>query len=456
MNLDAFAVIASYFDICCDVELVKRLLGKCSEREWDYVYKYWIKNSIVETLRDEYFEKQMVNGKLHSLDGPAVVCLKQPRDVWRTSFLRYTPGLSEWYYNGVLHREDGPAIEDLHGNKEWYLNGKQHRGDGPALTYSNGMVCWFSNGDLHREDGPAMEYKETKYWYIRGKRHRVGKPALVSNIEKEWYFNGKRHREDGPARILAYGINSSVSWSLNGKSHREDGPAHTSAVIMKWLRNGKLDREDGPAYIYGSRKMWCKAGFLVKRKIKRKGRTITTYEDGVRSWYINDAVHCGFLLNENDKYTVDPNEYGCESIRWYKNGLNHRERGPAVIHGDGKMEWYFNGKIHRDDGPAVIFPNGTLHWYKHGRIHREDGPAVIRYDGIEKWYIEGNLTVKEEVEKLYGKTRSGKTQWRVFKKSKVPKDFSEDLFSEPKPNTEPNLNATFNSDNIYSILDEEN
>ena len=33
-------------------------------------------------------------------------------------------GTKEWYLNGKLHREDGPAIEYADGGKEWYLNGK--------------------------------------------------------------------------------------------------------------------------------------------------------------------------------------------------------------------------------------------------------------------------------------------------------------------------------------------
>jgi hypothetical protein len=32
-------------------------------------------------------------------------------------------GDKEWYLNGDLHREDGPAIELANGDKEWYLNG---------------------------------------------------------------------------------------------------------------------------------------------------------------------------------------------------------------------------------------------------------------------------------------------------------------------------------------------
>jgi len=31
-------------------------------------------------------------------------------------------GNKRWYLNGLLHREDGPAVEYADGNKEWWLN----------------------------------------------------------------------------------------------------------------------------------------------------------------------------------------------------------------------------------------------------------------------------------------------------------------------------------------------
>lgn len=46
-----------------------------------------------------------------------------------------------------FHREDGPAIEWVNGNKEWYINGKPHREDGPVLEYSNGFKLWFYHGE---------------------------------------------------------------------------------------------------------------------------------------------------------------------------------------------------------------------------------------------------------------------------------------------------------------------
>ena len=35
-------------------------------------------------------------------------------------------GYKEWFLNGELHREDGPAVEWNNGYKEWFLNGKFH------------------------------------------------------------------------------------------------------------------------------------------------------------------------------------------------------------------------------------------------------------------------------------------------------------------------------------------
>ena len=66
-------------------------------------------------------------------------------------------GSNVWYLNDKYHREDGPAIEWVNGNKWWYLHGKLHRVDGAAEEYTNGNKVWFLNGEIHREDGPAVD-----------------------------------------------------------------------------------------------------------------------------------------------------------------------------------------------------------------------------------------------------------------------------------------------------------
>jgi len=51
-----------------------------------------------------------------------------------------------WYRHGILHREDGPAIEYTDGKKSWWINGKLHREDGPAVEWGDGKIEWLLNG----------------------------------------------------------------------------------------------------------------------------------------------------------------------------------------------------------------------------------------------------------------------------------------------------------------------
>ena len=51
----------------------------------------------------------------------------------------------------ILHREDGPAIENNSGAKYWYLNGMFHREDGPAVEWSDGSVNWYINDECLSE-----------------------------------------------------------------------------------------------------------------------------------------------------------------------------------------------------------------------------------------------------------------------------------------------------------------
>lgn len=64
-------------------------------------------------------------------------------------------GDKEWYLNGSLSREDGPAIEYVSGSKFWYLNNELHRENGPAIETKNGVKYWFLNGN---------QYSKKKYW----------------------------------------------------------------------------------------------------------------------------------------------------------------------------------------------------------------------------------------------------------------------------------------------------
>ena len=55
-------------------------------------------------------------------------------------------GWQWWTLNGLLHREDGPAVIGTH--ESWYINGLRHRENGPAIEYHNGDKEWYYNGNL--------------------------------------------------------------------------------------------------------------------------------------------------------------------------------------------------------------------------------------------------------------------------------------------------------------------
>ena len=60
-----------------------------------------------------------------------------------TGFILFFDGNKQWYKDGILHREDGPAFECHNGSKVWYVNGKRHKLDGPAIEWHDGAKVWF-------------------------------------------------------------------------------------------------------------------------------------------------------------------------------------------------------------------------------------------------------------------------------------------------------------------------
>ena len=67
-------------------------------------------------------------------------------------------GDKEWYLNGKLHREDGPAFERANGDKEWWLNDKRHRLDGPAIECINGDKLYFIYGEEVTKEAQEILY----------------------------------------------------------------------------------------------------------------------------------------------------------------------------------------------------------------------------------------------------------------------------------------------------------
>ena len=73
---------------------------------------------------------------------------KQIETSYGTVKYKYDSASRKTYYllpNGIVHREDGPAIISDQGLEVWCNNGDYHRLDGPAVIYPSGHMEWYIN-----------------------------------------------------------------------------------------------------------------------------------------------------------------------------------------------------------------------------------------------------------------------------------------------------------------------
>jgi len=57
---------------------------------------------------------------------------------------------------------------------------------------------------------------------------------------------------------------------------------------------------------------------------------------------------------------------------------------------NGDTTWLDDqGRPHRLDGPAIISAAGTRYWFRHGVLHRRRGPAVEYVNGEKEYWLKG-------------------------------------------------------------------
>jgi hypothetical protein len=223
----------------------------------------------------------------------------------------------------------------------------------------------------------CVEYNNgTKAWYKEGKLHREAGPAVeYADGIKFWYCEGKCHRLDGPAIEHANGTNS---WFIEGNSYSEEEwkKKVEESKILK-LKNHEVVPENytGCAEYSNGNKFWFKEGIC-----HREDGPAIIFADGTKSWYKEGKFH---------RLDGPAIEYPDGTKQWLIEGERHRLDGPAIECTNGAKEWYKEGKLHRLDGPAIERADGTNSWYKEGKVHRLDGPAIECTNGEKHWYIEG-------------------------------------------------------------------
>jgi hypothetical protein len=92
-----------------------------------------------------------------------------------------SPVISVHKEGGAVHNACGPAWErhykgDVYATM-WFCNGLIHRDDGPALILSDGTDVWYYQGRIHRDDGlPAIICEDgTLEYYVNGVKVRAEK-----------------------------------------------------------------------------------------------------------------------------------------------------------------------------------------------------------------------------------------------------------------------------------------
>jgi hypothetical protein len=321
----------------------------------------------------------------------------------------YTDGTKEWYKEGKLHRENGPAIEWADGRKEWWINGELHREDGPAFESPDGHKEWWVKYQRHREDGPAYERTDGyKQWWINDKQ-------LTEEQFNEYLNNKSTLSESRKVQQMKQNVMSLLSEAYleiddEGSSSQPVNPVDTDSNDKK----RKIDSFIKQLQQFG----------MVNNDIRKLSKSVEDsdldpptreYEDGSKEWYKDGKLH-----RENGPAVESPDGYK----QWYKEGKRHRENGPAIEWADGRKKWFKNGQIHREDGPAFESPDGHKEWWVKDQFHREDGPAYEPADGTKKWFKNGKRH-REDGPAI--EWSSGTKEWYINDKKLTEEQFNEYL-----------------------------
>lgn len=88
------------------------------------------------------------NGQLHSINDEPAMILES--------------GEKKWYYEGLLHRENKPAINIPGYSNEYYYMGKRHRIDGAAIEDLDGEEYWINGNIISKEQWQLHKKLEIK------------------------------------------------------------------------------------------------------------------------------------------------------------------------------------------------------------------------------------------------------------------------------------------------------
>ena len=297
----------------------------------------------------------------------------------------------------------------------WYILGKLHRIGGPAVTirkYGKDIKMWCKDGLLSRDDGPAItiqdgEYTDLEVWFKDGKIHRdqAGNPVElpVVPIQNEETFDSNKqllhflqneinyYLFDGESDKLGYldDLFSLDTYVVPSKYFSDKcvplfpkfeeiisnildlslDDRYAKFLSEKTTSDSSVDSLDESYYGGSRRRDIIQPAFIVRQSFR--------YEEKVNAWYLNGQLH----NTEGPALRIKDDDKLYEEYRYL--GKLHKEDGPACTikypSDDSFKKYCINGMIHKTDGPAIEFITSKItrkEWYINGKRHREDASTT--------------------------------------------------------------------------------
>ena len=262
--------------------------------------------------------------------------------------------------NGYIHRDDNePSVISHDHGYEYYYQGLVHNDNGPAIVRTDGTQIWCNKGIITKIQKKIEEIKCT--YNQDNKLHSFNdQPAYVQESIglRIWYSHGLVHRY--------------VKHMQNNITYDVQLPAvELDNMYRMYYRNGLLHRDQGAAIEYDN---------------ADKSILSASIFGGDKTFY-----HRGCLHRSGDAPAL---ELADETVVWFKNGLvDSFCDKPAIRTADGCFLWFIKHQLGRLDNllPSVVLTDGTIMWYVNNKRHREELPAVIRYNATREWWFDDEI-----------------------------------------------------------------
>lgn len=209
----------------------------------------------------------------------------------------------------MLHSTSGPAVDD--GDIQiWFVNGIIHRDDGPALTIKSLELSYYYNyGKYHNTKGPAITTVGSLYMNAGLDTRNSSKPPTIATMSNYrlnssgdtvaiwsdniniWMSIGKLHRLRSPAIVIRTDIHMYSAYYTNGNITYTPKikPTITQLYVSKRIGDTPVVNCNEPII---EKSWWDNLSDIIAPNLKKN------YEN-----YINAS-------NNSDSYTVQDYTHG--------------------------------------------------------------------------------------------------------------------------------------------------